>query len=84
MHDFVARAQKTGEFRDDLPTDWLVASFHAILHAAANEIAAGRIEADRAAGVITATMLGAYGATPRQTLGHDVYSSRDVQREKVT
>jgi TetR/AcrR family transcriptional regulator, mexCD-oprJ operon repressor len=64
VRDFVAGAQKTGEFRADLPTDWLVAAFHAILHAAANEIEAGRLDVDRAASVITATMLGAYGATP--------------------
>ncbi|MGH8776694.1 MAG: TetR/AcrR family transcriptional regulator [Jiangellaceae bacterium] len=64
VRDFVARAQKTGEFRADLPTDWLVATFHAVVHAAANEIEARRLDADRAAEVITATMHGAYGAPP--------------------
>jgi hypothetical protein len=42
--------------------------FHATLHAAANEIDAGRLVADAAAGVITATLLAAYrgpAATPR-------------------
>ena len=44
------------------PTGWSRRSTPS-LHAAANEIAAGRLDGDRAAGVITATMLGA-GATP--------------------
>lgn len=62
VSDFLAGAQRTGSFRSDLSTDWLVATFHATLHAAANEIDAGRLDADAAAGVITATLLGAYQA----------------------
>lgn len=64
VRDFVAGAQQTGEFRGDLPTDWLVAAFHAILHAAANEIEAGRLDVDRASSVIAATLLGVCLASP--------------------
>jgi AcrR family transcriptional regulator len=60
VHDFLAGAQRAGTFRTDLSTPWLVATFHATLHAAANEIDAGRLNADEAASVITATLLGAY------------------------
>lgn len=66
VRTFIAGAQQRGEFRADLPTEWLVATFHAILHAAANEIEAGRLDADRAADVITATMLACYRATSRR------------------
>lgn len=58
VRDFIERAQGTGEFRSDLPADWLMAIFHAVLHAAANEIDAGRLDREAAPRTITATMLG--------------------------
>ena len=64
VRNFLARAQQAGTFRTDLSTEWLVAIFHATLHAAANEIAAGRLDGDEAAQVITATLLGAYRTPP--------------------
>ena len=64
VRNFIAGAQRTGSFRDDVSTEWLVAIFHATLHAAANEIAAGRLDGDEAARVITATLLGAYRTPP--------------------
>jgi AcrR family transcriptional regulator len=62
VRNFVAGAQRSGAFRSDLSTEWLVAVFHTTLHAAANEIEAGRLNADDAARVITATLLAAYRA----------------------
>jgi AcrR family transcriptional regulator len=59
------RGRHDGAFRDDLPTDWLVATFYSILHGAAAEITAGRLDPDRAAGAITATLLAAYTPAPR-------------------
>jgi TetR/AcrR family transcriptional repressor of mexCD-oprJ operon len=64
VKNFLAAGQRAGAFRSDLSTGWLVAVFHATLHAAANEIAAGRLHAGKAASVIAATLLGAY-RTPR-------------------
>jgi TetR/AcrR family transcriptional regulator, mexCD-oprJ operon repressor len=60
VRDLIERAQSSGEFRADLPTDWLVATFHAIVHAAANEIDAGRLDTDGASSIITATILGVF------------------------
>jgi AcrR family transcriptional regulator len=57
VRGFIARAQATGAFRSDLSADWLMASFAAIIHAAANEIDAGRLDVDRASNTITSTML---------------------------
>lgn len=61
---FLAGGQRAGAFRSDLPAQWLVAVFHATLHAAANEIAAERLHPDQAAGVIAATLLAAYRTPP--------------------
>jgi len=63
VRGFIAAAQTTGEFRTDLSTDWLVSVFHAVLHAAAVEIDAGRMEPGDASTVIAATM----GAALRPT-----------------
>jgi TetR/AcrR family transcriptional repressor of mexCD-oprJ operon len=61
VRDFFTAAQDRGEFRSDLPVEWLLATFHAVLHAAANEVEAGRLDADKAASIITTTMLGILG-----------------------
>lgn len=53
--------KRSGAFRSDLPTDWLVATFHAVLHAAATEIEAGRLAPAAASQVITSTMLATLG-----------------------
>jgi TetR/AcrR family transcriptional regulator, mexCD-oprJ operon repressor len=54
------RGQREGVFRSDLPTSWLVGVMHSVMHSAADEIGAGRLDADAAAGVITATLLAAF------------------------
>jgi TetR/AcrR family transcriptional repressor of mexCD-oprJ operon len=61
------RGRRDGAFRADLPTDWLVATFYGILHGAAAEITAGRLDPDGAAEVITATLLAAYTPGPVAT-----------------
>jgi TetR/AcrR family transcriptional regulator, mexCD-oprJ operon repressor len=61
---FLAGAQRKRAFRSDLSTHWLVALFHATLHAAATEVHAGRLENDEVAEVVTTTLLGAYRPPP--------------------
>jgi TetR/AcrR family transcriptional regulator, mexCD-oprJ operon repressor len=56
----VERGRRDGVFRRDLPVAWLVAIFYTVLHGAADEIEAGRLAADDAAGAIIATLLAAY------------------------
>lgn len=60
VHALVAAGQDRGAFRGDLPADWLVAVFYAVMHGAAAEIRAGRLGSADAVGVITATLLAAY------------------------
>jgi AcrR family transcriptional regulator len=56
----IARGQSEGSFRTDLPTWWLVATLHNVIHGAADEIGAGRLRDADAARYITATLLGAF------------------------
>lgn len=70
----VERGQAEEVFRADLPTPWLVGTMHSVMHNAADEINAGRLDADKAAGYITATVLAAF--TPP---GHPCPALSDLQ-----
>ncbi|HUY44318.1 MAG TPA: TetR/AcrR family transcriptional regulator [Streptosporangiaceae bacterium] len=54
--ELVNRGRADGSFRADLPADWLVASIFALIHACADEARAGRLDADSALAVLTATI----------------------------
>lgn len=56
----VKRGQDEGVFRSDLSTAWLVGVMHSVMHNAADEINAGRLDSDEAAAFITATVLAAF------------------------
>ena len=62
----IARGQDQGAFRRDLPRPWLVATFYGVLHGAAEEVDAGRLDPTNAPDVITATLLAAFTAQPRR------------------
>ena len=49
-----------GEFRTDVPTDWLVSVFHALLHAAGDDVRAGRLDGEEALHALTTTMRAAF------------------------
>ena len=53
----IARGQNDDVFRSDQPRDWLVAVFYAVLHAAADEVTAGRLPSHTAADILTETLL---------------------------
>lgn len=50
------RGQDDGLFRTDLPLDWLITTFYAVLHAAADEVDAGRITSAAAPDLLAATV----------------------------
>lgn len=56
----VKRGQDEGVFRSDLSTPWLVGVMHNVMHNAADEINAGRLDTGRASRFITATVLAAF------------------------
>lgn len=60
----ISRGQREGSFRSDLPLEWLIALFYTVMHGAAAEIGAGRLQSADAARVITATLLSAYTPPP--------------------
>jgi TetR/AcrR family transcriptional repressor of mexCD-oprJ operon len=70
----VTRGQAEGVFRTDLPTSWLVGTAQNVMHGAADEINAGRLDPDDAANAISATLLAAFTppgqAVPSPASGH--------------
>ncbi|MEV5569853.1 TetR/AcrR family transcriptional regulator [Spirillospora sp. NPDC052269] len=60
----VERGRSTGAFRTDLTTDWLVTTVYALLHAAADDVAAGALDRDGAAGVLQTTLLSVLRPAP--------------------
>ena len=60
----VARGQREGAFRGDLPDAWLVASLHGLIHAAAMAVASGDLSTQDAPEFINATVQAAFTAPP--------------------
>jgi TetR/AcrR family transcriptional repressor of mexCD-oprJ operon len=67
MQSLIGRGQDAGTFRGDLPTKWLITTAFSLMHVAAQDAAAGRVKADDAAWLITATLLAAF--TPPEAGG---------------
>jgi TetR/AcrR family transcriptional regulator, mexCD-oprJ operon repressor len=76
VQSLLDRGQQAGTFRRDLPRQWLITTAFSLMHAAAEDAAAGRINADDAAGLITATLLSAF--TPPQS--GEISASRRASR----
>jgi AcrR family transcriptional regulator len=60
----VRRGQDNGLFRTDLPLDWLITTFYAVLHAAADEADAGRVTPADAPDLLATTVLSLLAARP--------------------
>ena len=60
VQTLVERGQRAGSFRTDLPKHWLVTTVFSLMHAAAEDAAAGRVKAQDAAHLISATLLAAF------------------------
>jgi TetR/AcrR family transcriptional regulator, mexCD-oprJ operon repressor len=65
VQSLIDRGQRAGVFRTDLPKQWLVTTAFSLMHAAAEDVAAGRIHGDDATRLITATLLGAFDPPAR-------------------
>jgi len=62
LEALIRRGRRAGEFDRELPVEWGASAFLALMHAAAEEVAAGRLDADRAAAVLRRTVPRAFGA----------------------
>jgi TetR/AcrR family transcriptional repressor of mexCD-oprJ operon len=60
VQSLIERGQRAGTFRRDLPRQWLITTTFSLMHAAAQDAAAGRIKPGEAAGLITATLQAAF------------------------
>lgn len=58
--DLLRRGREAGAFRTDLPTEWLLTTCFALMHAAAEDVTSGHVKAEDAPGLITATLLAAF------------------------
>lgn len=57
LRALIRRGQKAGEFRSDLPIEWLIATIFGLMHQAAEEVNAARLPERRAGEIISATVL---------------------------
>jgi TetR/AcrR family transcriptional repressor of mexCD-oprJ operon len=63
LRKLVDRGRRSGDFRTDVPAEWLVTAFHALIHAAGDDVRAGRMRAGVALGALRLTI-------------HDLFSTR--------
>jgi AcrR family transcriptional regulator len=62
LERLVRRGQRSGAFDRRLPAGWMTAAFLGLMHAAAGEVAAGRLEAKEAARALAQTVPRTFGA----------------------
>jgi TetR/AcrR family transcriptional regulator, mexCD-oprJ operon repressor len=60
VQSLIERGQQVTVFRRDLPRQWLITTAYSLMHAAAEDTAAGRLDAGDAPGLITTTLLAAF------------------------
>ena len=58
VEDFLREGQAAGDFSADLPLGWLVAAFRGLLHGAATEAHAGRLDPADGSRLVASAMLG--------------------------
>ena len=59
IESLIERGQRSGDFRTDLPTPWLIAVALNLMHLAATETASGRVSSDEVPDLLSATLLSA-------------------------
>lgn len=62
VRGLLERGQREGAFRGDLSVGWLLATTHAVMNAAAYEVAAGRLSPEEAGPLIETTLRSAFAA----------------------
>jgi TetR/AcrR family transcriptional repressor of mexCD-oprJ operon len=60
IEELITRGQDDGAFRTDLPLSWLITALYSLVHAASDEISAGRLTAEAAPDVLSASLRSLY------------------------
>jgi TetR/AcrR family transcriptional repressor of mexCD-oprJ operon len=60
VQTLIDRGRREGAFRTDLPLAWMLALYHSIIHGAADEINAGRLDPTDGAALITTSLFAAF------------------------
>lgn len=60
LEDLIGRGRDDGAFRTDLPLSWMLTALYSLVHAAADEITAGRLTAEQAPDVLVASLRSLY------------------------
>jgi AcrR family transcriptional regulator len=58
----IRRGRRAGQFRKDAPATWLLATYYALMHAAADEVTAGRLSSRAAVPILKQTIGAAFQA----------------------
>lgn len=66
LRRLVRRGRRSGAFRKDLPEDWLIACYYAVLHGAAEESRSGRLADTHADRVVWRTIESLFHPVPRK------------------
>jgi TetR/AcrR family transcriptional repressor of mexCD-oprJ operon len=66
LRKLVDRGRRSGDFRTDVPAEWLVTAFHALIHAAGDDVRAGRIRAGAALDALRKTMRDVFSARSQE------------------
>jgi TetR/AcrR family transcriptional regulator, mexCD-oprJ operon repressor len=69
VQTLIERGQRAGVFRTDLPKSWLVTTAFSLMHSAAEDRNAGRLDATDGARIISATILAAFTAPGERVPG---------------
>jgi AcrR family transcriptional regulator len=62
----IRRGRRAGAFRTDVPANWLLATYYALMHAAADEVNAGRLRASHALATVKSTIHSAFRDPPER------------------
>ncbi|MEV4001390.1 TetR/AcrR family transcriptional regulator [Actinomadura sp. NPDC049753] len=69
VRELIVQGRDAGDFRTDLPVEWLVSTVYALLHAAMEEVSAQRFDQAEAGEALVRTLLGALRAGPPDAAG---------------
>ncbi|WP_433473038.1 TetR/AcrR family transcriptional regulator [Spirillospora sp. CA-142024] len=67
VRELIVQGQEAGEFRTDLPLEWLVSTVYALLHAAMEAVASQHLDQNDAGEALVKTLLGALRSEPEDT-----------------